>query len=662
MASTPAQKLVDTALGHHGAGELEQAERLYRQALDLEPGNHNALHLLGVLRQQQGALDAAAALIERAVATAPDFVEAHSNLGVVYEAMGRAEDAAAAYLRAIALDPGFATARFNLGNVRRDQGRLEDAAACYRLALEARPDHAQAHIGLADVLYDLGRMEEAVAAYKQGLALDPGQPGAQYNLGLALDRLGRLEDAAGFYRKAIEAHPDVAEAHVNLGNVLNAQGSSNEAVASYRRALALNPGLAQARGNLLLCLHYPSGVEPAALYAEHRAFNARHAAPLEGEIQPYANDRSPERALRIGYVSADFKQHSVAYFLEPVLAAHDRQRFTTYCYSGVAQPDAVTTRLQGYGDRWRSTVGLPDPALAQLIRDDRIDILVDLSGHTAGNRLLAMARKPAPVQVTWLGYPDTTGLDAMDYRITDGIADPPGSADALHSESLVRLAQGFLCYRPDPESPPVGELPAATVGRVTFASFNHLPKVTPEVIALWAEILRQTPGARLLLKSGLLAAQVTRQRYLALFAAHGIGPERLTLSGKIPQVAGHLDLYNQVDIALDPFPYNGTTTTCEALWMGVPVVTLAGNLHASRVGASLLTRVGLAELAVDTPQTYLEKAVALAGNLPQLARLRAGLRERMAGSPLCDAAGFTRALEQAYREMWKRWISVSAGG
>lgn len=658
MSQSAAQPLLDAALQHHGAGELPQAESLYRQVLALEPDNYNAMHLLGVLYYQNGILNEAEKLISRAVETAPDFAEAHSNLGLVYQAQRQWEKAANAYEQALMLKPEFTLARFNQGNLRRDQGRLNDAATCYRQALQIKPNYAEALFNLGDVLFDLERLEEAIEAYEQGLNLNPTHQHAQYNLGLALDALGRLEEGADFYRRALEADPSIPEAHVNLANILNVQGRFDEAIASYRRALDLKPGLSQAHSNLLFCLHYQPGLDPAALYAEHREFNQHHAKPLAREIQPHTNSRNPERRLRIGYVSADFKQHSVAYFLEPVLAARDREHFSVYCYSGVAKPDAVTARLQAQADVWRNTVGMQDQTLTQMIRADEIDILVDLSGHTSGNRLPVFATKPAPIQITWLGYPDTTGLDTIDYRFTDALTDPPGAADQLHSEKLVRLAQGFLCFQPAPDSPPVGDLPATSAHRVTFASFNNLPKITPEVVAVWARILQKIPAAHLLLKSKPLGTPAIRDRYLGLFAEHGIGPERLTLAGKIPEVAGHLALYNQVDIALDPFPYNGTTTTCEALWMGVPVVTLAGDHHCARVGANLLARIGLEELVAESADAYVQKAVAMAQDLPRLAQLRAELRGRMQHSPLCDAMGFTRTLEAAYRDMWRNWCAT----
>ena len=365
-------------------------------------------------------------------------------------------------------------------------------------------------------------------------------------------------------------------------------------------------------------------------------------------------DGVPPRRLRLGYVSPDFVHHAVSYFFEPVLTARDPAAFEVFCYSDAPVADAVTQRLRAASDGWRDIAGLSDERVAELVRADRIDILVDLAGHTARNRLLVFARKPAPVQVTWLGYPNTTGLAAIDFRLTEAVSDPLGLTEAWHSEELVRLPGTFSCYAPPPESPPVNALPALAAGQVTFGCFNNLAKVTPPALALWARVLREVAGSRLFLKSPGLADLETVARLREEFALHGIPADRLEFSGAELSVAAHLSLYHRVDVALDTFPYNGTTTTCEALWMGVPVVTLAGATHVSRVGASLLTHLGAPEWIGDAPEAYVARCRGLAADLPRLAVLRSGLRERMRGSPLCDAAGFTRGLEDALRAIWRR--------
>jgi predicted O-linked N-acetylglucosamine transferase (SPINDLY family) len=361
--------------------------------------------------------------------------------------------------------------------------------------------------------------------------------------------------------------------------------------------------------------------------------------------------------LRVGYVSADFRQHSVAFFIEPVIEAHDRRGFEVICYSNVAWPDAVTMRMRKLADQWRDIARRCDEDVAEQIRRDGVDILVDLAGHTDGNRLLVFARKPAPVQVTYLGYPDTTGLRTMDYRLTDAYADPPGETEPYHSEELVRLARCFLCYRPATESPEVGELPALAAGTVTFGSFNSFAKVTEEVMGAWSRILLAVPESRLVLKAKGLGQAEARERAGEVFERHGIAPQRVEMTGQSESFVEHLRAYQCVDIALDTFPYNGTTTTCEALWMGVPVITLAGRSHVWRVGMSLLSNAGLPELIAATLDDYVAAAARLAGDVDGLRQMRRGLRQRLGASALTDAAGFTRRLEEAYRGIWANWCA-----
>jgi len=688
-AAVDVLQLLQSAFAYHRGGQLQQAEALYRQALAAQPANPDALHLLGVLSQQSGRFADAVELIGRAVAANPAFPQACFNLGVALKSLGRIEEAAAAYRRAIALQPDYAEAHDNLGNALTELGRDEEAAACYRHALAVNPASAITHNNLGIALKSLGRLEEAIACFRQATALRPDYANAYYNLGNAWKQMGLLEDAVAAYQRAVALQADFAEAYNNLGTVLNDLGRPAEAVAawrrsialaptladthnnlgnglkdlgeleqaiaSYHRALELNPDLMPVRSSLLFCLHYQADLDDAALYAAHREFASRHAQPLAAEIRPHRNSRDPARPLRIGYVSADFREHPVGYYFEPVLAAHDRAQAEIYCYASVAKPDQVSARLQAQCKVWRDVAGEDDAALARMIREDAIDILVDLSGHTAGNRLLTFARKPAPVQVTWLGYFDTTALDTMDSAIWDEVTLPP-AAERWFTEKIVRMPDSRFCYRPPDYAPPVAALPAAARGHVTFGCFNNLSKITPEVVALWARVLQSVPQARLLLKWASFADSSVRERYLTLFSAHGIGADRVELRGASPhqQMLGE---YGDVDIALDPFPYSGGLTSCEALWMGVPLVTLAGRRPVSRQTLGYLTLVNLAELAATTPEQYVQIAADLARDLDRLAALRAGLRDTMAASPLCDGPRFARNLEQRYRAMWEAWCA-----
>jgi len=661
--------------------------------LSREPNNVIALHHLGVIEYQEGDARQAAALIGEAIALRPDYAEAHSNLGNALKQLGRLAESVTAYQKAIELKPDYADAHNNLGTALKDQGKLKAAVAAYRRALELRPDHAgaysnlgnarkeqgkldeaesdyrsalalkpdyaEAHNNLGTVLMEQGKLEAAVSACQNALALQPDYAEAHNNLGNALKGLGRLEEAVASYHKALKLKSDYVKAHSNLGTALKDQGRLEEAMAAYNRALELKPDYADVHSNLLFSMHYDARYTQRDIVAESRRWDAIHAVPCSPDerTHPTDPDPDPDRRLRVGYVSPDFREHSVSYFLAPVIAGHDRGSFEVFCYAEVAKPDDKTARYRELSDGWCSTVGMTDAALAARIREDGIDILVDLAGHTANNRLLVFAERPAPLQVNWLGYPNTTGLSAMDYRLTDAIADPVSGAETSHSETLVRLPNGFLCFTPAADAPEIGEAHALTAGHVTFGSFNNLAKVTPDVVATWARVLDGVPNSRLVVKSKPLADEATRERYFELFDAQGIDAERVELIPWIASKSGHLGAYSRIDIGLDPFPYNGTTTTCEALWMGVPVITLSGDRHAGRVGACILTRVGLAELVAETTASYVEKAVALAGDPDRLSALRKGLRDRLERSPLCDAPRFTRDIEAAYREMWHRFCA-----
>ena len=527
------------------------------------------------------------------------------------------------------------------------------------LALALRHHHAgrlaEAHNNLGSVLRDQGQFNAAIVEYQCALRLKTDYAAAHNNLGVALHDRGNIDEAMAAFRRSLALQPNDACALNNLGNALKDEGEVQAAIAEYRLALRARPDFASAHSNLLLSLHDPQGLDPAAIFAEHRRWDELHARPLARFIPVHANHPNAERRLRVGYVSPDFREHSVACFFENLLASHDREQAEVFCYDDLPQADAVTARLQKHAACWRTIRGATDAQVAALIREDKIDLLVDLSGHTSGHRLLVVARQPAPVQVSYPGYCDTTGMKAMDYRLTDALADPPGATEHLHTETLVRLHDCAWCFRPPPDAPPVSDPPMHRAGHLTFGSFNALPKVTDATLALWSRILLAVPGSHLLLKNIGLREPSVQMRIRGALEKAGIAPERSELIGPAPSIAEHLTTYRRVDIALDTFPYHGTTTTCEALWMSVPVVTLAGQTHASRVGVSLLTTVGLPELIAQDQDDYLRLAVQLAADMTRLADLRATLRTRLAASPLMDAPRFARHLEAAYREMWRTW-------
>lgn len=647
------------------AGFVADLERAYLEAwqakLDAgEPAaeDDEALERLSKQSQETGDHAVVVERIGAALASRGPNARLHYLLGCALEDLGRAEDAIEQYRAALALDPRAAKAANNLGVLLEVAGRLEEAGRQYEAALAADPDLSQALLNLANLHKRLGDLQKAAFWLKKACDRDPRNPDMLCSLAECYVLTWKLDEAEAICRGALEIEPDHARVHFGLGNALQGLARAEQAEACFREALRLQPGMSAAWTNLLFALHYHRGNDPELLLKTHQEWNrARHrAVPLPPRPAPVAGAR---RRLRIGYVSPNFQRHSVAFFLEPLLAAHDRAGFRIYGYSNVHTPDRMTHRLRSLCDDWCEITGLSDEQAARRIRADGIDILVDLAGHTAGGRLGVFALKPAPVQVTWLGYPDTTGLDAMDWRLSDARADPPGESDRYCTEKLFRLERGFLCYAPPEDAPPVVVPPGPARGHVTFGSFNNLAKVGPETRALWARIVAAVPGSRMLVKAPGLGNAGAQRDFLDDFAARGVDASRVTLLGLEPTPQGHLARYSTVDIALDTFPYHGTTTTCEALWMGLPVVTLAGRSHVSRVGASLLHQVGLEDLVATSAEDYVAKAVALAGDPARIRALREGMRARLRASPLLDAPGFTREIEDAYRSMWTAYSGTA---
>lgn len=651
------------ALAHHGAGRLAEAESIYRQILAAVPTHAEAMHFLGVIAHQVGRNDIAEGMIRESIALRPGNSAFHNNHGQVLRALGRREEAIAAYQRAAELSPADVDSRSNLAIALRETGRLAESVAAAREAVRVGPGRADAYIQLGVSLRAAGDFSGAVEALDTALRLEANRAEARgllvevwHEIGAAHGEARRHEEAVAAWRRVLELDPRNAPAHNNVAATLTTLGAAAEGIPHYRQALAIDPSLHVVHSNMLLDMHYVEEMTPEQLFAEHVEYARKHAtcAPMG---QPL-NGQDPERKLRVGYFSPDFRAHSVADFVAPLLAGHDRSQFEVICYANVAVPDVFTERLKTYADGWRDVTQLSDDQTAELIRADGVDVMVDLAGHTAHGRMPIFARKPAPVQVTYLGYPDTTGLSAMDYRITDVHADPPGANDNLHTEKLLRLPRSAWCYHPYPGSPDVSPLPADTNGYITFASFNNLAKVTPGTVALWAKVLQAVPASKILVKAAGLGSEAARARLLSPFASHGINAGRVELIGRIEDFVSHLAAYHRADIALDTHPYHGTTTTCEALYMGVPVVTLAGRAHVSRVGVSLLTNVGLPDLIAADAEMYVQTAARLAGNLSGLRELRSTLRHRMERSPLMDATGFVRDVERAYRGAWADYCAI----
>jgi predicted O-linked N-acetylglucosamine transferase (SPINDLY family) len=641
-----------------GKGQFEEAIASFRQAIVLRPDYAPAHDSLGNVLKQIGRLDEAIDSYRQAVKLWPDFAEAHSNLGNALTEAGLLSEAIDSFRRAIQLKPNFSEAHNNLGVALLGAGKADEAVASHRHAIRLRPDDARAHSNLGNALQSMGRHDEAIASYRHAIQLKPDYVEAHSNLGNALQTKGQLDEAVATCRRAVELQPAYADTHNNLGNALKSLGLIEEAIASYCEAIRLNPKLAEAHSNLVFALQYLAGSDARMIYEEHHRWNQQHAQPLGKFIKPHTNNRDPARRLRVGYVSSDLRIHPVSRFLLPLFSHLDRDAFEIICYSNFSHADAMTDRLSAHANEWHNIVGHTDQGVAEKIREDRIDILVDLSGHTAGNRLGVFARKPAPVQIAYLGYPGTTGLTEMDYRFTDPFADPPGTTELLHSEKLWRLPACNWCSSEPDDAPAVRQL--RTDGPICFGTFNNIAKASPTIMELWATILAASPSSRLMIKSPGMGEQSDRRRIKEFFMSRGIQEDRLQIRGHEPDMRSHLELYNQLDIALDTFPYHGTTTTCEALWMGVPVITLAGQTHVSRVGVSLLSNVGLPELIAQSAEEYVSIAIGMAGNLPRLAELRQTLRSRMQASPLMDAPRFARNVEAAYREMWRNWCAEGA--
>jgi protein O-GlcNAc transferase len=677
------------ALALHQAGRLPEAEALYRQILLAEPAHPEALHFLGLLAHQLGKsavavelmrkaidcrpdyvlahnnlgnalqalgrLDEAAASFRRALHCKPDYVEAHYNLGVVLQAQGKLDEATASYRRALSLRPDYVEAHYNLGFILQAQGKLDGAIASFRQALVYRPDYVEAHYNLGVLLQEKGTLEEAVACYHQALALRPDHAAGHNNLGIVLGKQGKPDEAIASFRTALSYKPDYVEAHCNLGNALKDQGKLDEAVASYRVALRMKPDDLVVHSNLLLCLNYDRNRSISHYLDEARNYGRYAAGKVSERFMTWSCSAKPER-LRIGIVSGDLRNHSVGYFLEGLLTHIDPTRVELVAYPTFHQEEELTIRIRPLFASWKPLplFWMGDADAARLIHDDGVHVLLDLSGHTNHNRLPVFAWKPAPVQVSWLGYSASTGLEEMDYLLADPYVVPPGE-EAHFTETIWRLPESYLCFAPPQVTMAVSSLPALDNGLLTFGCFNNPAKMNDSVVTLWAKVLRAVPGAHLFLKAKQFSdparCEATRRR----FTAFGIASERLLFEGYVSSREGHLAAYNRVDIALDPFPYNGTTTSVEGLWMGVPFITLRGDRFVSHVGESIAHNTGMADWIASDDEDYVAKARAQTADLEKLTRLRAGLRQQVLASPVFDGPRFARHFEEALWEMWHRF-------
>ncbi len=656
LALDPAFDDAHFALGHclQVCGRFSEAEPIYRRALQQSPGDVRVLANLGVLLLALGRSDEAVQLQRAARAREPAVANHAINLGIALCAQGDFAAARDVLEATLAREPENSAAMFNLAIAQRGLGELPAAVQTYRRAIELRPDYADAYNNLGNLHKELGEMSLAAEAYEAAIRLRPDWVVALNNAGCLLRTIGRFDEAEGMLRRALQLSPGLAALHDNLGNVLKDSGELDAAISCFRAALELDPEAAATHSNLVYALSFQCA-EPAPILAEARRWNARFAVPLATEIARHTNDRDRERRLRVGYVSADFRDHCQSLFMIPLLTHHDQARFEIVCYSSVARPDAYTERARAACAVWREVHARSDRAVADLIRADGIDILIDLTMHMAQGRPLVFARKPAPIQVAWLAYPGTTGLDAMDYRLSDPRLDPVEWAPC-YSERTVYLPDSFWCYDPLCEEINVGEPPAAARGYVTFGCLNNPCKLTDATLQLWGTVLRELADARL-----VLLAREGRQRevLLARLQRVGIAAARVRFV-PFQSRADYLRTYRDIDIGLDTLPYNGHTTSIDSFWMGVPVISRVGMTCVGRGGLSQLVQLGLPELAAHSDGDYREAVVALAKDLPRLGALRKQLRSRLQASPLMDAPRFARHIEAAYRGMWRDYCVTEA--
>jgi predicted O-linked N-acetylglucosamine transferase (SPINDLY family) len=620
---------------------------MQRDALDLiQQGN---------TLEGEGHIEQALRCYEAAIERMPNLARAHLNRGNALVMAGNSTGALAAYETALMHDPAYAAAHYNSGNVLVKLGQREAALSTYDTALKLKPDFVDAEVALGCVQDDLGQIEAAAASYRRALVLQPEYAQVHNNLGIVLSKLGQFEAATASYRRALDLEPNYAEGHNNLGNAFMDLGLLSDAEACYRKAVKITPTYLEAQSNLIFVLNYSDKQNGTLLLSEARRYGELAAQRVSRPIGA-RRDRQPDRCLRVGFVSGDFRAHPVSYFFRAVLAAlvsrcEGRMEFVGY--HNHLTSDELTERIKTLCHGWRATIGFSNEALARRIHDDKIDILIDLAGHTAHNRLPVFAWRPAPIQVSWLGYFGTTGVAEIDYLIADPWTLPPREESSF-TERIWRLPETRLCFSAPDVNLHVNELPALAEGYVTFGCFNNLTKMNNEVVALWARVLTAVPNSRLFLKSPQLGEAPVRQGVVGRFAAHGIDSTRLTMEGLSSRFE-YLKTYQRIDIALDPFPYTGGTTTCEALWMGVPVLTLAGERFLSRQGVGLLMNARLPQWVASDADDYLARALTHASDLPSLARLRAGLRQQALTSPLFDAPRFTDHFEQTLRSMWRLW-------
>jgi protein O-GlcNAc transferase len=718
LKDNPVPQLMESAKRARHAGHFAQAEKIYRKVLAQSPNNGDALHLLGLVLFELGKGHLSPDLIRRAMTANPTRSDYAFNLGTVYAKLGKTDEAIRAFERALSQRTDFVEAALNLSSLLVPAGRapeaidvckkalahgrmtvdltynlgvahqanrqLEESVAAYREVLKLMPSHtmawnnlgvslqhlkrtdeaeqvyrqlislspqaAHAHVNLGEILRLQGKHEQAVSEARRGVELDPTLREGYYNLGLALRAADDLDGAIDAYCKSVAMFPDHAESYNNMGNALKDMGRVSEAIDAYRQAVSIRGDQPDSDSNWMLAMHYSQDYDLPAIVEELKKWNQRRAVPLRGQIQVHDNNRDRERRLRIGYVSADFRYHACSFFLDPLLRNHDHKAFEIFLYSELNHGDWMTQKFQSYADHWRVTSGRTDEEVAETIRRDGIDILIDTKLHCAENRLMVFAHKPAPIQVSWLGYPGSSGLETMDYRVSDENLEPGGNVYPF-AERPIHIPDCFWSYSPLAADPQVNPLPALTAGHIAFGSLNNFCKNSDLTLKLWASALKAVANSKLLV---LAPKGSARARFLEKMDRLGIEAARVEFLNH-SQRDQYLKFYHRIDICLDTLPYNGHTTSLDALWMGVPVITLAGGTPPGRVGVTHARNLNMPQLVAGSEEDFAKVAAKLAADLPALDRIRQSLRTQMENSPLMDGAGFAKKMEQAYQRVWAKW-------
>ena len=638
-------------------GRLDEALKYFEKVIAINPAHLNAIHNIAITLQNLGKHEEAIAYYKRGLTLKPDMSLLHYNLGNTFALSGKISEAIDSYLRAIQYKPDYADSFFKIGKIYQEQGHYEEAFKYYLELLSLRPD-GYSYANLALVQQYTGQLESAIINYKRAHELLPHNFEFLNNLGMIYSELEDYQEAINYYKKALDLKPDRNKILGNLSAAYKNLGQTDEAISYLHSALDDDPSHSRIYSNLLLTMIYADSVTPEALTEAAKIFGERIADPLIRN-RPFLNDGNPDRKLRIGYISPDFCRHSAHYFVEPLLKLHDREKFQIFAYSSTPREDAVTERFKKEVDHWRDIRFIDEDAAADLIESDKIDILIDLAGHTGQNSLMVLARKPAPIQVTWLGYPGTTGMNAMDYRITDLYAEPEGTTEHFNVETLWRLPEIFCCYQPHENSPAaIDHPPFEDNDYITFGCFNNFTKVTDPSLSSWAKIMEQVPRSRLLLEIAGIHDPKFKNHIEERLQRAGMDLKRVTLEPRKP--SNQYVLYNKIDIALDPFPCVGGTTSMDTVWMGVPFVTLAGKHFVSRMGVTILTNAGMPELIAHNIDEYIKIASDLANDRERLKKMRHNLRDRVKDSPIMNQQAFARNMEAAYHEMWKAWCAKSA--